>query len=222
MRKIFFISIVAMLWASSLNAQNTTATIDSVSYALGSNIGHSLKTFPTKLDGASLSKGIIDALENNGGMTIQESEMYLQSFFMRQQTEKAERNKKEGEAFLNANKDKPGVVVSPSGLQYKVERVGTGISPTENDEIEVHYRGTLIDGKEFDSSYTRGDAMLVPLNGMIKGWIEGLQHVKEGGKILLMYVGLGEEKVHSRFSAHNGQHKDIYTSMSLWNSKPCS
>lgn len=106
-------------------------------------------------------------------------------FFLRQQTEKADKNRKEGEAFLNTNKNKPGVVVSPSGLQYKVERVGTGISPTENDEVEVHYKGTLVDGKVFDSSYDRGETITFPLKSVIKGWTEGLQHAKEGGKIIL-------------------------------------
>lgn len=185
MKKFFLTSIAAILWASFANAQSTPATIDSISYALGSNIGHSLKTFPVKLNASSLSKAIIDALEGKAGMTIEESEMYLQSFFLRQQAEKIGKNKKEGEAFLNTNKDKPGVVVSPSGLQYKIERVGTGISPTENDEVEVHYKGTLVDGRVFDSSYDRGETITFPLKGVIKGWTEGLQHAKEGGKIML-------------------------------------
>lgn len=185
MRKLFFISIASILWISSLKAQNTPTTVDSISYALGTNIGLSLKTFPAKLDAASLSKAITEALDGNARMTIEESELYLQNFFMRQQTEKSDKNRKEGEAFLNANKDKPGVVVSPSGLQYKVEQVGTGISPTENDEVEVHYKGTLIDGRVFDSSYDRGETITFPLKGVIKGWTEGLQHAKEGGKIIL-------------------------------------
>lgn len=83
MKKLFLISIAAILWVSSANAQITPTAIDSVSYALGSNIGHSLKSFPVKLDGASLSKAIVDALEGNGGMTIEESEMYLQNFFFK-------------------------------------------------------------------------------------------------------------------------------------------
>ena len=183
MRKFLFLLVATVLWAPTINAQN--AAIDSISYALGSNIGHSLKTFPAKLDASSLSKAIIDALEGNARMTIEESELYLQNYFMRQQTEKADKNKKEGEAFLNANKNKPGVVVSPSGLQYKVERVGTGINPTEDDEVEVHYKGLLIDGKVFDSSYDRGETTTFPLKSVIKGWTEGLQHAREGGKIIL-------------------------------------
>ena len=185
MRKFLFISIAAALCVPSLKAQNTATAIDSISYALGTNIGYSLRTFPVKLDGASLAKAIVDALQGNTTMTLEESEMYLQSYFMRQQTEKTDKNKKEGEAFLNTNKDKPGVVVSPSGLQYKIERVGTGISPTEDDEVEVHYRGTLVNGTEFDSSYNRGETTTFPLKSVIKGWTEGLQYAKEGGKIVL-------------------------------------
>lgn len=184
MKKSLLILIVALGCGVTGNAQNTVK-LDSLSYALGTNIGLSLRTFPAKLDGATLSKAIIDALEGNAGMTVEESERFLQSYFMGQQTQNADRNKKAGEAFLNANKDKPGVIVSPSGLQYKIEKVGTGISPTEDDEVEVHYRGTLIDGTEFDSSYNRGETITFALKGVIKGWTEGLQHAKEGGKIWL-------------------------------------
>ncbi|MDR0661059.1 MAG: FKBP-type peptidyl-prolyl cis-trans isomerase [Prevotellaceae bacterium] len=185
MKNILLILTAALFWTLPVNAQNSPATIDSLSYALGTNIGLSLKTFPAKLDAVSLSKAITDALNDNPDMTMQESEMFLQNYFMRQQNEAASRNKKEGKAFLNANKDKPGVVVSPSGLQYKIERAGTGISPTEDDEVEVHYRGTLIDGREFDSSYKRGETITFALKSVIKGWTEGLQYAKEGGKIWL-------------------------------------
>lgn len=185
MKRIFLTPVIAILWIPLLNAQNAPIAVDSLSYALGANIGHSLKTFPAKLDPASLSKAITDALEGNASMTVEQSEMFLQSYFMRQQTETVEKNKKEGEAFLNANKSKPGVAVLPSGLQYKIEVAGTGANPTEDDEVEVHYRGTLIDGREFDSSYSRGETTTFPLKGVIKGWTEGLQYVKEGGKIWL-------------------------------------
>lgn len=185
MKKCLFILIAAVLSGAAVNAQNTPPAIDSLSYALGTNIGFSLRTFPAKLDGASLSKAINDALEDKAGMTIEESERFLQNFFMGQQNQAVERNKREGEAFLSANKDKPGVVTSPSGLQYKIERAGTGVSPTEEDEVEVHYRGTLVDGTEFDSSYSRGETITFPLKGLIKGWTEGLQHISERGKIWL-------------------------------------
>ena len=87
-----------------------------------------------------------------------------------------------GQAFLKENATKEGVKTTPSGLQYKVITEGTGASPKATDTVEVHYRGTTIDGKEFDSSYKRGETISFPLNGVIPGWTEGVQLMKEGGK----------------------------------------
>ena len=97
----------------------------------------------------------------------------------------AERSLEEGKEFLAANKEKEGVVETESGLQYKIEVEGTGISPEETDTVEVNYEGRLIDGTVFDSSYDRGESVKFPLNRVIKGWTEGLTYVKEGGKIQL-------------------------------------
>lgn len=94
-------------------------------------------------------------------------------------------NAAKGEAFLAENGKKEGVNVLPSGLQYKMEREGTGSSPKATDTVEVHYRGTLLDGTEFDSSYKRGQSISFPLNRVIPGWTEGLQLLKEGGKAIL-------------------------------------
>jgi FKBP-type peptidyl-prolyl cis-trans isomerase len=91
-------------------------------------------------------------------------------------------NKKEGEAFLTANKAKPGVVTLPSGLQYIVEKQGTGHKPKASDSVECHYRGTLINGKEFDSSYRRGKTATFPVNRVIPGWTEILQLMPVGSK----------------------------------------
>jgi FKBP-type peptidyl-prolyl cis-trans isomerase len=91
-------------------------------------------------------------------------------------------HKEDGEKFLADNAGKPGVMTTGSGLQYKVEREGTGKSPRATDTVEVHYRGTLINGQEFDSSYKRGQTIEFPLNRVIGGWTEGLQLMKEGGK----------------------------------------
>ncbi len=92
----------------------------------------------------------------------------------------AESNLKEGEAFLAANAKKPGVKTLPSGLQYMVIKEGTGRQPSATDQVTVHYKGTLIDGTEFDSSYRRGQPATFPLNQVIKGWTEGVQLMKEG------------------------------------------
>jgi FKBP-type peptidyl-prolyl cis-trans isomerase len=94
----------------------------------------------------------------------------------------AESNKKEGQDFLAANKGKPGVVTLPSGLQYKVEKEGTGPKPTASDSVVCNYRGTLINGTEFDSSYKRGQPATFPVSGVIKGWTEALQLMPVGSK----------------------------------------
>src|SRR5205823_9404977 len=96
--------------------------------------------------------------------------------------EAADKNTKEGEKFLAENKAKPGVKTTASGLQYKVEKEGSGTPPKETDTVEVNYRGTLIDGTEFDSSYKRGEPATFPVNRVIKGWTEALQLMKPGGK----------------------------------------
>ena len=97
----------------------------------------------------------------------------------------SERSLEEGTEFLAANKGKEGVVETESGLQYKIEVEGAGISPEETDTVEVNYEGRLIDGTVFDSSYDRGESVKFPLNRVIKGWTEGLTYAKEGGKIQL-------------------------------------
>jgi FKBP-type peptidyl-prolyl cis-trans isomerase FklB len=110
----------------------------------------------------------------------------LQADMRKKQQEKmqqaAEANKKEGDAFLTANKGKDGVVTLPSGLQYKIITSGTGPKPSASDSVVCNYRGTLIDGKEFDSSYKRGQPATFPVSGVIKGWTEALQLMPVGSK----------------------------------------
>jgi FKBP-type peptidyl-prolyl cis-trans isomerase FklB len=140
-----------------------------------------------------LAKAIRDAL--SGGtplMTEQEmreSIIALQKDMAAKQQERTkglgDKNKKEGEAFLAENKKKDGVVTLPSGLQYVILAEGKGKQPKATDTVTVQYRGTLIDGTEFDSSYKRGQPATFALNQVIKGWTEGVQLMKEGGKIRL-------------------------------------
>ena len=133
-----------------------------------------------------MKKGFKDVL--NGEETMLDEQkvgMIIQSYIRDRMTYVAERSLEEGEEFLAANKEKEGVVETESGLQYKIEVEGTGISPEETDTVEVNYVGRLIDGTEFDSSYDRGESVKFPLNRVIKGWTEGLTYVKEGGKIQL-------------------------------------
>ena len=96
--------------------------------------------------------------------------------------EKAPENRKRGEAFLAANAKRQGIVTLPSGLQYEIVQEGTGLKPTTADTVVCHYRGTFIDGKEFDSSYKRGEPAEFPVTGVIKGWTEALQLMKVGAK----------------------------------------
>lgn len=163
---------------------------DKASYALGMNLGTSLHRQSVKVDPAILLRGLKDALAA-GKTLLTEDEMrtmltQLQNEMRKKQQEKAqlagEANKREGDAFLAANKSNEGVVTLPSGLQYKILTEGTGPKPTASDSVVCNYRGTLINGTEFDSSYKRGQPATFPVSGVIKGWTEALQLMPVGSK----------------------------------------
>ena len=105
--------------------------------------------------------------------------------FSMDNTKSANENQAEGIAFLTENAKKEGITTTPSGLQYEILTEGKGASPSATDKVTVHYQGTTIDGKEFDSSYKRGESITFPLNGVIAGWTEGLQLMQEGAKYRL-------------------------------------
>lgn len=163
---------------------------DKVSYSIGLNIGGNFKSQSVDINTDILIKGIKDAL--SGGkplMTEKEIQETMTAFQKEMTTKQAERtkaltetNKKDGEAFLAANKGKDGVKTTSSGLQYKIIKDGNGQTPKTTDTVTVNYRGTLIDGTEFDSSYKRGEPASFPLNGVIPGWTEALQMMKVGSK----------------------------------------
>ena len=163
------------------------------SYVIGVDIGKALQRQGMQIDPEILSKGIKDGV--SGGkllMTdqeIQETMMALQKEMRAKQEEAnktaGERNKKEGEAFLAENMKKEGVKTLPSGLQYKVVKAGTGKKPQAADTVLAHYRGTLLDGTEFDSSMRRGQPLSIKVNGVIPGWTEALQLMEEGAKWIL-------------------------------------
>ena len=163
---------------------------EKISYAIGMNIGAGMHRQSLQIDPNILLRGLKDALAG-GKMLMTDEEVkavmtQLQSDMRKAQQEKMEQagaaNKKEGEAFLAANKGKEGVQTLPSGLQYKILKEGTGPKPTATDTVVCNYRGTLIDGKEFDSSYKRGEPATFPVNGVIKGWTEALQLMPVGSK----------------------------------------
>jgi|ERR1700678_1361761 len=163
---------------------------DKFSYALGMKMGANFKKQSVPVDPSILARGIRDAVA--GGKTLltddeaQAAIMEVQKDVQKQQQAKTEQasagNKKEGETFLAANKGKDGVVTLPSGLQYKILQEGKGPKPAATDSVVCNYRGTLIDGKEFDSSYKRGQPATFPINGVIKGWTEALQLMPVGSK----------------------------------------
>jgi FKBP-type peptidyl-prolyl cis-trans isomerase FklB len=174
---------------------------DKTSYAVGMNVGKglgaNLRQGSVDVDQAILLRGLKDALA--GGKTLLTDDeakailTQLQTEMRARQQEKmkveqekmkavAENNKKEGDEFLAANKVKDGVVLLPSGLQYKVLTEGTGPKPAATDTVTCNYRGTLIDGTEFDSSYKRGQPLSIQVNGVIKGWTEALQLMPVGSK----------------------------------------
>ena len=163
---------------------------EKVSYSIGQQIGSNFKRNEMDIDTASLKQGVEDALKGKKPALSGEEQQKVMTAFQSQMEKKmedkqkvsADKNVKEGKSFLEANAKKPGVVVLPSGLQYKVVKEGTGAIPKASDTVTTHYRGTLIDGKEFDSSYSRGQPASFPVNGVIKGWTEALQLMKTGSK----------------------------------------
>lgn len=159
------------------------------SYAVGQQIGQNLKNQNIDFDADVIAMSLKDV---SAGKTarlkpeeMQQALQKLQEGINKKQMEIAEANAAEGKKFLEGNKTAAGVKVTASGLQYIVMTEGKGKSPTEKDTVKAHYRGTLTNGQQFDSSYDRGQPAEFPVNGVIKGWTEALQMMKVGGKMKL-------------------------------------
>jgi FKBP-type peptidyl-prolyl cis-trans isomerase FklB len=176
--------------AAKSPATPLTTQKDKFSYALGMNLGTSLKKQSVAVDPNILARGLKDALgggktaltEDQARATLMEVQTEMRKKQQEQMQQAGAANKKEGDAFLAANKSKDGVITLPSGLQYKILTPGTGPKPTASDSVVCNYRGTLINGTEFDSSYKRGQPATFPVNGVIKGWTEALQLMPVGSK----------------------------------------
>ncbi len=157
---------------------------DSLSYAIGLSVANFYKQMNiTNINSALVTRAINDV--NKKGKTLlddQQANTVMSNFIQKTKTEKASGNKKIGMDFLAANKKKPGVVSLPSGLQYTIVKEGTGPKPALTDMVRVHYHGTLIDGKVFDSSVERGQPIELAVNGVIPGWTEALQLMPVGSK----------------------------------------
>ena len=158
--------------------------MEKLSYALGMVIGQNLKGMGVKnLSQDDFAKAMNDVLTNQTtSLTDQEAQKLVGDFLQKQQEEATREIREEGERFLAENAKKEGVVVLPSGLQYTVLTEGTGAQPKATDRVKCHYEGTLTNGQVFDSSYRRGEPAVFPLNGVIAGWTEGVQLMKEGAK----------------------------------------
>lgn len=184
---------VSLFFSCGQNASTKVeceTVLDSVSYAIGVLQGESLKTTMKRtsvgLDEDLLLKGLRDGLNKDNGtntlMTREEANAIIQSYFEQKESQRKLENLENGRKFLQENSKKPGILQTPSGLQYRIDREGTGLQPRAYDTVEVNYRGLLIDGKEFESSYKRGVPVKFYLSGVIKGWTEGIQLMRQGGK----------------------------------------
>ncbi len=189
---LFCAGLYAEQKAAQTQPQTAPAMSDKekTSYSIGLNIGLNLHEQEVQIDVPSLTKGIQDGLGNAkpalSEADIRATLVTLQKEVAERQDAKkktmAEKNIKEGDSLLTANKTKEGVVALPSGLQYKVITQGKGPKPTASDTVVTHYKGTFIDGKQFDSSYDRGEPATFTVNGVIPGWTEALQLMPVGSK----------------------------------------
>ncbi|MBB6610068.1 FKBP-type peptidyl-prolyl cis-trans isomerase [Pontibacter sp. Tf4] len=159
---------------------------EKISYIIGRDMAGNLKKQGIDVNPDAFIKGMKEAIEGKPSTLsqaeVQEAMMQLQQEMGAKQGAAASENKQAGEAFLAENKNKEGVKTLPSGLQYEVLKEGSGKSPSASDKVTTHYHGTLIDGTTFDSSYERGQPATFPVNGVIAGWTEALQLMKEGAK----------------------------------------
>ncbi|MFM7731815.1 MAG: FKBP-type peptidyl-prolyl cis-trans isomerase [Flavobacteriales bacterium] len=156
---------------------------DSISFFLGQLMGSSIAQSPfTDLNLDLLMDGFKQSYSNPTAVNMDQCNGYVQQVAERKESEKYAGNKQAGADFLANNRTKKGVVTTASGLQYEVMTMGKGRQPLATDEVTVHYRGTLIDGTQFDSSYDRNEPATFPLNGVIKGWTEGVQLMPIGSK----------------------------------------
>jgi FKBP-type peptidyl-prolyl cis-trans isomerase len=159
------------------------------SYAVGAQMGGDMRQYPINLDPDVVARGFKDAFLGKKLLLDEEQMSKVMAAIDRavrehkdELRETAVKNKKEGEAFLAQNKAKDGVTTLPSGLQYRITKMGAGPVPQVTDKVEINFRATLIDGREVDSSYKRGQPVTVAVNGVIKGWTEALQLMKVGSK----------------------------------------
>jgi FKBP-type peptidyl-prolyl cis-trans isomerase FklB len=191
---IIAVVLIALATGSMQAQEGKTVALksrtDSISYLLGMNIGRSIKVQQIDMNLSVFSAAIKTAMEDKPLLLTDQQAQELYTSFQEEMMTKqkarqkveGDKNKADGEVFLRDNKSKPGVTVLPSGLQYSVIKMGTGPKPQATDKVRVHYSGTLLNGKEFDSSYKRGEPAEFGVTGVIKGWVEALQLMPVGSK----------------------------------------
>jgi len=200
MRLLSGLTIVTLLFAAPLFAQGpkrapvAKAPAEAVpnvnaadaSYSIGFRIGANFKRRGLPIDGEALIKGLQEGMAGKKAhLSDEQMDEVLKAFEQEVAARIPGQNKKEGETFLATNAKAEGVKTTKSGLQYKVLKEGTGKSPTKADTVTAHYKGTLLDGSTFDSSYDRGEPIKIPVGGVIAGWTEALQMMKIGSKWVL-------------------------------------
>ena len=177
-----------MFFSSLVIAQDLTNKLDSVSYSLGLMLGNNIKKDGIEeVNQEIVAKAIEDVMQDDGDYKInrQAAKIYYTNYMTALKKEKTKAARADGEAYLLKNATKKGVITTASGLQYEVMKKGDGPMPTAKDKVEVHYHGTLIDGKVFDSSVDRGKTISFPVMGVIKWWQEALQLMHVGEKLKL-------------------------------------
>jgi FKBP-type peptidyl-prolyl cis-trans isomerase FkpA/FKBP-type peptidyl-prolyl cis-trans isomerase FklB len=183
--------VFGMASCDSKKSVSLKTELDSVSYAIGAQYGHglsqSVKTAPgDPIDIKILASAFYEAALSGDslflGKTDQQLNEFVNAYFMKAQQQQSLVTKEEGDKFLAENKTKPGVITTESGLQYKVLTEGTGIKPTIEDTVLVHYTGKFLDGTVFDSSVERGEPLKFPVGGVIQGWGEGVMLMPTGSK----------------------------------------
>lgn len=188
MKKLVLISLFAIFATTIFNANSQEMTQEQkISYALGANVGESFKTNGITIDFNAFKDGFLAGMEGKNQFTPEQMNAIFQELnqmIQAKQNAAAEEEKAKGKLFLDENKTKEGVVTLPSGLQYKVITMGTGAKPLPTDVVKVHYHGTTLDGKVFDSSVQRGQPVSFGLNQVIPGWTEGVQLMPVGSKFI--------------------------------------
>ncbi|MCL4148026.1 UNVERIFIED_CONTAM: hypothetical protein GTU68_057362 [Idotea baltica] len=186
--KLKTLALLPLLFSAPglVNAADINTDKQKLSYIFGIQVGQGLKAESVELEMDAFSAGVKDMMEGNKPKIDQATaQRVVEEYQQKKQAEMAElaaKKQKESDAYLAKNAKQKGVVVTASGLQYKITKKGKGKSPTSDDSVVAHYTGTLIDGTIFDSSHDRGEPATFPVSGVIKGWQEALPMMKEGGK----------------------------------------